>query len=153
MKNSNLTIHEMEVVYLPKKYSGESLKVKDSKTAEIFLRQAFNPNSISYQEECIVMYLNNANEIIGIHQLSKGGITATIIDIRILLATALKCLATGIIVSHNHPSGNLVPSKLDKDLTEKLKAACKLLDINLLDHVIIVPDNAYFSFVDDGLLS
>jgi DNA repair protein RadC len=98
------------------------------------------------------MYLNNANEIIGIHKLSKGGITATIIDIRILLATALKCLATGIIVSHNHPSGNLVPSKLDKDLTEKLKAACKLLDINLLDHVIIVPDNAYFSFVDEGLL-
>ena len=68
-----------------------------------------------------------------------------------LLATALKCLATGIIVSHNHPSGNLLPSKLDKELTDKLKAGCKLLEITLLDHIILAPDNAYFSFVDDGL--
>ena len=98
------------------------------------------------------MYLNNANEIIGIHKLSKGGITATIIDIRILLATALKCLATGIIVSHNHPSGNLLPSKLDKELTDKLKAGCKLLEITLLDHIILAPDNAYYSFIDEGLL-
>jgi DNA repair protein RadC len=69
-----------------------------------------------------------------------------------VLSVALKTAATGIILAHNHPSGNLQPSSQDKDITKKIQEACKLLDITLLDHLIVVPEDAYFSFADEGLL-
>ena len=102
-------------------------------------------------EEFWVLYLDNAHVVIERSLLGKGGITATVVDIRLLLQQALKWGATAMIVAHNHPTGNLTPSAADKTLTLKLKDAAKLLDMVLLDH-IIVGKNEYFSFADQQLL-
>ena len=88
--------------------------------------------------------------MIGSYQLSKGGITGTIADVRLILSVALKTLATGLILAHNHPSGNLKPSEADIQLPQKVKDAAKLMDIEVLDHMIL-SSNGYFSFTDDGL--
>lgn len=95
------------------------------------------------------MHLNRANKVLGIHKLSTGGLTSTIADIRILLSVALKTMATAIIISHNHPSGVLKPSQADILLTEKIREAAKLLDIELLDHLIVSTDG-YYSFAQEG---
>ncbi len=102
-------------------------------------------------EEFWALYLNNANKILQTQQLSKGGITGTIVDIRLTLKTALQLGAVGIILAHNHPSGTLKPSEADKQLTKKLKCAGESLDIKILDHLIIT-EKAYFSFADEQLL-
>ena len=102
-------------------------------------------------EEFWVVYLNNSNKILEKQQLSKGGITGTLVDVRLVLKTALELNAVGIILAHNHPSGTLKPSTSDIQLTQKLKGAAASLDVKVLDH-IIVTEKAYFSFADDGLL-
>ena len=102
-------------------------------------------------EEFWIVYLNNSNKVIQQNQLSKGGITGTLVDVRLALKTALEVGATGIILAHNHPSGTLKPSEADKQLTYKLKIAAQSLDITVLDH-LIVTENAYFSFADEGLI-
>lgn len=102
-------------------------------------------------EEFWILYLNNANKIIEQYQISKGGITGTLVDVRITLRKALEVGAVSLILAHNHPSGNLNPSEADKQLTKKLKTASESLDIKILDH-IIVTEKSYFSFADEGLL-
>lgn len=102
-------------------------------------------------EEFWIVYLNNSNKVIQKNQLSKGGITGTLVDVRLVLKTALEVGAVGLILVHNHPSGTLKPSKADKDLTQKLKIASQSLDIKVLDHLIIT-EIAYFSFADESLL-
>jgi DNA repair protein RadC len=102
-------------------------------------------------EEFWIIYMNNSNKVIQKDQLSKGGITGTLVDVRLVLKKALEVGATGIILVHNHPSGTLKPSEADKRLTKKLKAAGESLDIKVLDHLIIT-EKAYFSFADDNLL-
>ncbi len=102
-------------------------------------------------EEFWIIYLNNSNKILHKHQLSKGGITGTLVDARLVFKTALVAGATAIILVHNHPSGTLKPSNADKSITEKLKNGGESLDIKVLDHIIIT-ENAYFSFADEALL-
>jgi len=102
-------------------------------------------------EEFWILYLNNANKIIEKVQISKGGITGTLVDVRITLKKALELGATSLILAHNHPSGNLNPSEADKQLTNKLKIAGESLDIKVLDH-LIVTEKSYFSFADEGLM-
>lgn len=102
-------------------------------------------------EEFWIIYLNNSNKIIQKNQLSKGGITGTLVDVRLVLKTALEVGALGLILAHNHPSGTLKPSRADKDITEKLKRAAQSLDINVIDHLIVC-EKEYFSFADEGLL-
>jgi DNA repair protein RadC len=102
-------------------------------------------------EEFWVLYLSNSNKVISKQHLSKGGLTATIVDVRLLYKRALELACVGVIVCHNHPSGKLVPSESDKKLTQKIKIAGETLDINLLDHLIIT-EKAYFSFADEGIL-
>lgn len=102
-------------------------------------------------EEFWVLLLNNSNKVIYKLQLSKGGLTQTVVDIRMLFKTALEHLATALILVHNHPSGQLVASGADKDITQKIKLAGTSLDIKLLDHLIIT-QTGYFSFADDDIL-
>lgn len=102
-------------------------------------------------EEFWVLYLNNSNKIIQTFQLSKGGITGTLVDTRLVFKNALQLGAVGIILAHNHPSGTLTPSVADKNLTQKLKKAGDSLDVKVLDH-LIVTENQYFSFADEGVL-
>ena len=149
MKDKVFTVHELEIVYKPKKYKSD-VKVTNSLAAVGLLKQVYNPNTIQCQEEFNVLYLDQNNQIKGIYRMSRGGITSTIADVRLILSVALKCLATGIILSHNHPSGSLIPSENDKALTRKLKDACNLLDITLLDHIIVTAHGGYYSFADEG---
>lgn len=102
-------------------------------------------------EEFWIIFLNNSNKVIDKKQLSKGGITGTLVDVRLVLKYALEVGATGLILAHNHPSGTLKPSEADKSLTNKLKMASESLDIKVLDH-LIVTEKAYFSFADEGLI-
>jgi len=102
-------------------------------------------------EEFWVLYLNNANKVIAKNQLSKGGMTGTVVDVRIIFKSALESGAVGILLCHNHPSGNLKPSEADIEITKKAKTAGKSLDINVLDHIIIT-QNGYYSFADEGIL-
>lgn len=98
-----------------------------------------------------VMYLNNASRLIHHEFISSGGVTATIVDIKMILKNAINYLATTIIVAHNHPSGNLTPSKSDIDLTEKIKNAAQTVDLKLVDHIIVAEDK-YYSFADEGMM-
>ncbi len=102
-------------------------------------------------EEFWILYLNNSNKIIEQYQISKGGITGTLVDVRITLKKALEVGAVSLILVHNHPSGNLKASEADKQLTGKLKTAAASLDIKILDH-IIVTEKSYLSFADEGML-
>ncbi|WP_167596260.1 RadC family protein [Leeuwenhoekiella sp. ZYFB001] len=102
-------------------------------------------------EEFWILYLNNSNKVLHKHQLSKGGMTGTLVDVRLVLKLALERGAVSLILAHNHPSGGLRPSEADKAITSKLKTAAASLDIKVLDHLIIT-ENSYFSFADEGLL-
>lgn len=102
-------------------------------------------------EEFWVLLLNNSNKVIYKLRLSKGGLTQTVVDIRLIFKTALEHLATALIIVHNHPSGQLSPSVADKDITQKIKLAGNSLDIRLLDHLIVTRSD-YFSFADEGIL-
>lgn len=101
-------------------------------------------------EEFWVLYLNNSNKVIHKSQLSKGGITGTVVDSRIIFKTALEYNATSLILTHNHPSGKLLASDADKEVTKKLKLAGQQMDIFVLDHIIIT-ENGYYSFNDNGV--
>ena len=102
-------------------------------------------------EEFWILYLNNSNKVIEQYQISKGGITGTLVDVRLTLKKALELGAVSLILAHNHPSGNLRASEADKQLTQKLKNAAESLDIKILDH-IIVTEKSYLSFADEGML-
>jgi DNA repair protein RadC len=102
-------------------------------------------------EEFWALFLDNSNKVINKHQVSKGGITSTVVDIRLIFKKAISSGAVSIILSHNHPSGTLKPSRQDIKLTEKFKSASEIMDIKLLDH-LIVTDKSYFSFADEQLI-
>lgn len=102
-------------------------------------------------EEFWILYLNNANKVLKSSQLSKGGLTGTLVDVRIVMKEALQLGAVALVLAHNHPSGTLKPSKADSEVTQKLKSASEALDIKVLDH-LIVTQRDYYSFADEGLL-
>lgn len=102
-------------------------------------------------EEFWVVYLNNSNKVIVKYQLSKGGLTGTLVDSRLIYKKAIEVGATGIILCHNHPSGKLEASQSDKNITRKIQEAGKVMDVSVLDHLIIT-EKAYFSFADEGIL-
>ena len=134
-----------------RKKASESKKIPQIKSSkDIF--ELLSPSFEDLQhEEFHVVYLNRANKVIDIQKISSGGISGTVVDIRMLCKPALLMYASGVILSHNHPSGNLKPSHQDQQLTKKVKEALLLFDIQLLDHLIIT-DKAYFSFADEGIL-
>jgi len=102
-------------------------------------------------EEFWVLCLNNSNKVVYKHQLSKGGITGTVVDSRLLFKVALEQNATSIILAHNHPSGTLIPSEADNQITKKIKTVGDSLDIRVLDHLIIT-QNGYYSYADSGMI-
>lgn len=125
--------------------------IVNSDTAYRLLYQSWDKKKIELQEQVKVLLLNQSNNVLGVYELSTGGITSTIIDPRLVFAAAIKANATGIILAHNHPSGNLKASKTDELLTKKIQEAGRMLDINLLDHLIVTREG-YFSYLDHGLI-
>jgi DNA repair protein RadC len=144
-------IAEIKVSYRPTKQAGP--KITSSQVGYEYLRMLYDEETVALQEQFIILYLNRANQVLGAYHAFTGGITGTVADIRIIMGVALKSMACGIILSHNHPSGSLVPSSADRQLTDKIKEAGKLMDISLLDHIIISPsEGSYYSFADEGLI-
>lgn len=114
-------------------------------------REHFDADELDYRESFFALYLNQANKVLGIKKISESGISSTLVDVRIVLQAALLCNASGIIVAHNHPSGNLNPSSSDIKMTAQIKEASKVMNMTLLDHVILTSDSHY-SFADDGII-
>ena len=145
--SSNLC--EIEIRYCPKYKLSELPKVVTSADAYTYFLKVFP--DLNYREYFYIMCLNRNNRVLGFSQISKGGISGTIADVRIIMETALKSHACSLILAHNHPSGNTIPSQQDKDLTNKIRDASRFFDIQVLDHLILTPD-AYLSFTDEGFL-
>lgn len=125
-------------------------KMTQSKEVADYLRaNVFDPDLIEYREEFVVLHLNRNNRIIGFQKISSGGISGTVADAKMIFSGALMAGASHIILSHNHPSGNTKPSEADLSMTRKIKDGGKLLDIDVLDHVILTYDQ-YYSFADGG---
>ena len=151
MKKERSKIPEITVTYNPK--IKDTPKILSSNDSYVLFLDYFPKDSIQLQERLVVMYLNNAQKVIGIYVASIGGLTCTIADTRLILAVALKTASTRIIIAHNHPAGDLKPSQFDIILTNKIKEACVIMDLKLLDHLIISPeDGKYYSFLDEGLI-
>ncbi|WP_185964610.1 RadC family protein [Flavobacterium sp. GT3R68] len=142
-------IAEIKVSYNIRNTQKEKI-TSGQKAYEIFLK-SWKKGLLELQEEFKVLLLNRANEVLGIYSLSKGGISGTVVDVRLIFSVALKCNASSIIISHNHPSGNLKPSDSDIKITNKIKKCSEFLDIALLDHLIITK-YGFYSFSDEGIL-
>ena len=126
-------------------------KVTNSEEAYRLLLDDWNMDVIDCQEEFKILMLNRSHEVLGIYPQSKGGLTGTAVDVKLIFSVALKCLASTIILAHNHPTGGLEPSHADIVLTKKLQQAGKLLDIIVADH-LIVTRQGYYSFADQGTM-
>ena len=127
-------------------------ELTSSRDVAALLHANWDADTLALKESFKILLLNNSNRVKGIYQVSDGGITGTVVDLRILFGVVLKTLSVGIILAHNHPSGNLKPSQQDKLLTVKIRRAAELFDVKVLDHLIIVPNGEYFSFADNGLI-
>ena len=144
-------VAEVELVYKTKVKASDRPLIKTSKDCYQTFLKVWDENKMEMQEEFKVLLINRANRVTGVYEASVGGITGTVADPRLILAAAIKGLAVGIVLAHNHPSGNLKPSLADEQLTAKIKTAASYHDIRVLDHIIVTAD-AYYSFADEGLL-
>jgi DNA repair protein RadC len=144
-------VEEVTLIYRTRIKPSERPKVTNSQTTYELLLSHWDPDTIELQEEFKVLYLNRSGRVIGLYEVSKGGLTGTVVDPRLIFSAALKMMACSIIVAHNHPSGTTTPSAADVEMTKKIKDAGCLLEIAVLDHLIITRDG-YLSFADEGLL-
>ena len=142
-------IAEIELVYRPS--ISDKPIINSPHDAYNALIEFYPKETIQLQEHFLVAYLNRFNRVLGVLMHSSGGLTGTIADVRLIFGTALKAAASGIIISHNHPSGQLKPSAKDKEVTKRIRDAGDLLDIKLLDHIIVGHEGQYLSFSDEGL--
>ncbi|MCD6332564.1 MAG: JAB domain-containing protein [Bacteroidales bacterium] len=145
----NFNLAEITVNYSTKVKAADRPRVRCSKDAEELLRKVFP--SMEHVEYFYIICLNRANQVLGFHQVSKGGISGTVTDVRVIFQVAIKSNSSGLILAHNHPSGNLQPSEADLMITRKIKEAGALLDVTVLDHIIIA-DEGYLSLADENLL-
>lgn len=148
----NAQVNEIVISYSGSLKANLLPKITCSQGAADLAYSQWNKDTIELHETFKIILLNNANKVKGIYETSNGGITGTLVDVRILFAVLLKSLTTAVILVHNHPSGTLTPSEPDKRLTDKIKKAGELFDIKVLDHLILIPDGNYFSFADEGIL-
>jgi DNA repair protein RadC len=155
IKNMEKLVKELPKFNLVKEPTGifaDKLAINASRQAfDVFL-PFFRLNNYDIYESFWMLLLNQANKPIGIVMLSQGGMTSTVVDIRIACKYAIEALACSVILAHNHPSGQLVPSEPDRRLTTNFKEAFKILDIKLFDHLIISPADEFYSFADECLL-
>lgn len=127
-------------------------KISSSMAVEEYMKTYFyKDDQLNIQEYFYLIVLDNSNKTIGVQLISMGSITGTLVDLRLVAKYALESLGTSIILVHNHPSGNLIPSLADKNFTEKAKKALDLLDIKVLDHIILT-EHSFYSFADEGII-
>lgn len=143
-------LYELKLSYRRTKRRRQTGALRSSMDSFEVMKTVFDQDLIEAREELIVLYLNRANEIIGYYKAFQGGVSSVVADTKLILSTGLKVLASGIILAHNHPSGRIIPSEQDIRLTRRVKEACKLVDMELLDHLIVTAENGFYSFADEG---
>ena len=146
-----LAATEVRLVYKTKVKPSDRVQLNDSAATYKFLMTTWDQNKLELQEQFKVILMNNKNRVLGLYELSTGGVTGTVADPKLIFMAALKANANTIIVAHNHPSGDPHPSIRDKNLTKKVTQAGRLLDINVHDHIVITR-HFYYSFADNGLM-
>lgn len=145
-------VSELTISYKPKVKATERYTIRYSKDAyKLLMEQAFNDDTLEYKEYFKLILLNKGNKVLGVTTISEGGIDSTIVDVRLIMQTALLAHSSSIILAHNHPAGGLTPSSYDDATTQKIKEAAKVMDIKLYDH-LIVSRYRYFSYADEGRL-
>jgi DNA repair protein RadC len=152
ISNNLMSVREVRLKYIPDLGILKRKKITSAHDACMQLLEGYDKDTIGMQEQFVVLLLNQANKPLGIYKASTGGITGTMVDVRLIMVAALKSLATGIIISHSHPSGNTQPSVQDVALTKQIKEVCKIMTIDLLDHIIVTPHHDFYSFANEGML-
>ena len=143
------TVGEVELSYKPK--FKNIYKVISSEDAYKYLLPTYREGTICYKEYFKVLFLNQANQVLGYTLISEGGITETSVDVRVILQAALLTNSVALVLAHNHPSGNLKPSRQDMEITKQVKNSAQLMRITVLDHLKLT-DAGYYSFSDEGEL-
>ena len=151
MTQKTFKVAEVEISYKPDYKVSERPQISKSNDAYDILIQQWNADRIELLEEFKILLVNRRNRVLGMVDISQGGLSGTVADPKVIFAAALKSCASGIVLAHNHPSGELDPSREDIALTNKIKAGAELLDLKVLDHLIISKDN-YYSFADEGMM-
>lgn len=144
-------VSEIQLIYKTKVKASERPFISSSKSVYQLALQFWNPDTIEFFEQFKILLLNQSNRVLGMYEVSSGGIAGTSVDLRMIFAAALKANAVSLIMIHNHPSGQVKPSEADKQITRKIREAGRIMDITLVDHLIITPET-YYSFVDEGTL-
>jgi len=144
-------VAEIQLTYKTQVKPSERSQIRCSKDSFNVLQSSWDGSRIEFIEQFKVLLLNRANKVLGLVEVSAGSSTGTVADPKFIFASALKANACGIILAHNHPSGNLSPSQSDIELTRKLKEGGKILEVQILDHLILTKEG-YYSFTDEGLL-
>ena len=147
--NIDYKVGEVKLSYKPKFKNQQ--KVTCSEDAYRYMLSTYKKGTICYKEYFKVLFLNQANQILGYTLISEGGITETSVDVRVILQAALLTNSVAIILAHNHPSGNMKPSRQDMEITKQVKDAARLMRITVIDHLILT-DTGYYSFADEGQL-
>lgn len=144
-------VSDVELTYKSKVKPADRVRVVSSNESHKVFRSVYDINKIEFKEFFYCMYLNRANRVLGVLLISEGGVSGCTADPKQIFQGALKLNASGIVLCHNHPSGNMTPSPQDNALTARLKTASKVLEIELLDHIILSPDeDVYYSYQDEG---
>lgn len=149
--NSKLFVSELKLKYFRKPKPGNSFEIRCSSDAYEFLIRIWDLNSIEIQEKSYALFLSQANEVLTYKHFNTGTLNSNQTDLALITSAAILSRSAGLILAHNHPSGNIMPSKTDKQVTMKLNSVLNILDISFLDHLIIT-DSEFFSFNDAGLL-
>ncbi len=144
-------VAEVKLTYRSKVKPSDRPQVTSSSDSYRILKETWDTGKLEFVEQFKVLLLNRANRVLGIYELSTGGVAGTVADPKLIFVAALKGCASSIILCHNHPSGNTKPSTADLQLTKKMKQAGEVLDIAVLDHIILTSES-YYSLADEGLL-
>lgn len=142
---------EIELVYKNPVKASDRPKISSAKDAYEVLIHSWNQSEIELREVFKVILVSRANRVLGIYEVSKGGLTGVAVDVRMIFAAAIKCNASGVILAHNHPSGQLTPSSADLQLTQRIKSAGEILDITVMDHIILTSEG-FMSFNMEGII-
>lgn len=145
-------IPQVKLSYVTERGTTTPPRITNSKATMEILKSIFDHETIEHVEYFYCLLLNRHNKVLGVHLVSMGGITGTVVDIRVIFQAAILANACSIVLSHNHPSGNTAPSTQDIDITRKIKEAGKYMDITVLDHIIISAEGNYYSFADEGIM-
>ena len=148
MTQKTFKVAEVEISYKPDYKVSEIPQISSSNDAYDIVLEHWNMDRIELLEEFKILLVNRRNRVLGVVDISHGGLSVTVVDPKVIFAAALKSCASGIILAHNHPSGELDPSREDIAITKKLKAGAELLDLKILDHLIVSKDS-FYSFADE----